>query len=155
MTSNSRPVTNNCETPKGRGRPKKIKKVFGKRKLNFDNIDNITDSSNDSSLTDIVPVLSTNDTVICDECSEKIVISDPKRNNVKCPKCNTTMRVSDLKHGSPVKTHNPIADTLSITEHVPVVLMNSGESNCDFNSVAQDTLNNAVICDECGEKIVM
>ena len=78
-----------------------------------------------------------------------------QRKNVKCLECNTAMRVSDLKPASPVKTHNPNADTLSITEHVPVVLMNSGESNCDFNSVAQDTVNNAVICDECGKKIVI
>ena len=32
--------SNNCETPKGRGRPKKAKKLnFAKRKLNYDNLD--------------------------------------------------------------------------------------------------------------------
>ena len=39
VESNPGPVTNNCVTPKGRGRPKKVAKGFGKRKLNFDNLD--------------------------------------------------------------------------------------------------------------------
>ena len=39
VESNPGPVTNNCETPKGRGRPKKVAKLFGKRKINFDNVD--------------------------------------------------------------------------------------------------------------------
>ena len=41
VESNPGPVTSNCETPKGRGRPKKASK-FGnltKRKLNLDNVD--------------------------------------------------------------------------------------------------------------------
>ena len=141
------------ETPKGRGRPKKVAKGFGKRKLNFDNVD-ASNLCSTSSLTDTVPVSSMNNAVMCDECGEKIIISDPKRNNVKCVKCKTVMRVSDLKAVSPVNTHNLNADTISIREPVPVALTTS-ESNCTLNSVAQNTVNNAVICDECGEKIII
>ena len=41
IESNPGPVDNNRETPKGRGRPKKVKKVFPKRKLDFTNADTI------------------------------------------------------------------------------------------------------------------
>ena len=140
------------ETPKGRGRPKKVAKGFGKRKLNFDNID-ASNLSGTSSLTDTIPVSLMNNAFICDECGEKVILSDPKRNNVKCLKCNTVMRVSDLKAVSPVKMHYPNANTIS--EHVPVAFIDSGESNCILDSVAQNTVNNAVRCDECGEKIII
>ena len=151
-------------TPKGKaGRPKKTGFRGFPKKLKFDIVAddcNIRSNSNQE-MQHLDPIL-VHKIVVCDECGNKITITDPEIKKVKCLSCNCASRVSDLKLASPgevtlstiCKNNHANDDKLPHSNSKPDEHADNSQERVTATS-DKSTVCNVVICDECGSKITI
>lgn len=124
VESNPGPDTNNVETPRGKGRPKKVKKVFPKRKLDFTNVDtNIVD--------DIINEPSTSNYV------DPVAHENNSVNDTTMAECSDMSDKSNTLENTHIDFSIHSTQDLLVTRSSPVGLLNERDNICFFNSVIQ------------------
>ena len=114
VESNPGPDTNIVETPRGKGRPKKVKKVFPKRKINFTNV-----GTNDEDMKLKTSVADDNNSV-----------------NHTMAKCSDMPNESNTLENTHIDFSINTQD-VSVKRSSPVGLLNQRDNICFFNSIIQ------------------